>query len=150
VVGVQGLALRRAHPGGKQEPVSTQHVTAEIPDGCEDDTKMGKIQMSHRFPLLNFKVKNSFAANQSNEYNRRLPCPRSILVTLSAFHHHVQSALRVVDQFRPRTDSILRGLLLLRGPLRRLSGIELCNNLRIDTVQELLGEDAKQRPRQVE
>ena len=56
--------------------------------------------------------------------------------------------LCVVDQFRTRTDSILRGcFLLLHGSLRRLSSIELSNNLRIDAVQELFGEDAKQRPR---
>ena len=59
--------------------------------------------------------------------------------------------LCIVDQFRTRTDSILRGrFLLLHRSLRRLSGIELSNNLRIDAVQELFGEDAKQRPRQVE
>src|SRR5258706_3901555 len=77
----------------------------------------------------------------------RVSCPRSI----SAFHHHVVwPELSVVDQFRPSIDYILRSLLLLHGSLRWLSGIELSNNLRIDTVQEPLGEDAKQRPRQVE
>ena len=56
--------------------------------------------------------------------------------------------LRVVDQFRSSIATILRGL--LDGSLPRLSGIELSNNFRVNTVQELLGEDAKQRPRQVE
>ena len=85
------------------------------------------------------------------EYTRRLPCPVPSFHYLPSIHHHVGWAeLGVVDQFRPSIDYILRGLLLLHGSLRRLSGIELSNNLRIDTVQELLGEDAKQRPRQVE
>lgn len=55
--------------------------------------------------------------------------------------------LRIVDQFRPAVLSVLsvlRRLLLLDGSLRRLSRIELGNNFRVDTVQELLGEDAKQ------
>lgn len=90
------------------------------------------------------RVKNNFRIQPKN-YDRRLPYSCHTLCLPSP---RVR-CLHVIDQFRS-SIGIFCGLLLPDGSLRRLSGVKLSNNFRVNTVQELLGEDTKQRPSQVE